>query len=67
MLWNYLQQITFRLHSSITKYIVKTFVIFAVHLNVLGLGPVTQSFSVLAPFFQTELLGFENIASYIQD
>lgn len=67
MLWNYLQQITFHLHSSITKYIVKTFVIFAAHLHVLGLCPVTQSFSILAPFSQTELLGFENIASYIQD
>lgn len=33
MLWNYLQQITFHLHSSITKYIVKTFVIFAAHLH----------------------------------
>lgn len=29
MLWNYLQQIKFHLHSSISKYIVKTFVIFA--------------------------------------
>lgn len=59
MLWNYLQQLTFHLHSSITKYIVKTFVIFAALLHVLGLCPVTQTFSVLAPFSQTELLGLK--------
>lgn len=51
MLWNYLQQITFHLHSSITKYIVKTFVIFLPPTYYkLGVRPVTQSFSVLAPF-----------------
>lgn len=58
MLWNYLQQITFHLHSSITKYIVKTFVIFVAHLQVLGLCPVTQSFFSFGTFLSDWIARF---------
>lgn len=65
-LWNYLQQIIFHLHSSITKYNVKTSVTSAACR--LGLSPSsTIVLHLLAPFSLTELLGFKNIASYIQD
>lgn len=50
MLWNYLQQITFHLHSSSTKYIVKTFVIFAAHLEMTRPLPGPATNPILAPF-----------------
>lgn len=58
MLWNYLQQITFHLHSSITKYIVKTFVIFVAHQQVPGLCPVTQSFFSFGTFLSDWIARF---------
>lgn len=55
--WNYLQQIIFHLHSSITKYNVKTSVTSAAHR--LGRSPSsTIVLHLLAPFSLTELLGF---------